>query len=156
WVAAIRHDAVSGFKTWMHRGSSEVLHFVQAHQKDWQWWDNNEIARPEVSIVAVTPEDFFEAARPDKGVTIRVRCRWANTTHGQPKEPQVELKKLIVDGKEVSPVLVAPKKQSAFTDYYHQFHLQTPVRGKHVATAVVKTLATNVESKRTVQFMVSG
>ena len=67
WVVAIRHDAVSGFKTWMHGGAPEVIEFVRRHESDWRWWDNPDIQRPLVSIVAVTPTDQFEAARPMKG-----------------------------------------------------------------------------------------
>ena len=54
WVVAIRHDAVSGFKTWMHGGSPEVIEFVRRHESAWRWWDNPGIQRPLVSIVAVT------------------------------------------------------------------------------------------------------
>src|SRR5205823_2100647 len=45
-VVAIRHDAVSGFKTWMHGGGEEVLEFVRQHERDWRWWDNTDIQRP--------------------------------------------------------------------------------------------------------------
>ena len=32
WVVAVRHDAVSGIKTWMHGGSAEVVDFVRQHE----------------------------------------------------------------------------------------------------------------------------
>ncbi|HWH72572.1 MAG TPA: prenyltransferase/squalene oxidase repeat-containing protein, partial [Candidatus Sulfotelmatobacter sp.] len=76
WVVAIRHDAVSGFKTWMHGGAPEVLEFVRQHETDWCWWDNPQIQRPLVSLVAVTPADSFESGRPEQGVMLRVRCAW--------------------------------------------------------------------------------
>ena len=97
WVVAVRHDAVSGQETWMHGGTSEVREFVQQHAKDWQWWDNPDIQRPLVSIVAVTPDDPWETARPEKGVTLRIRCAWQNTTQGLPKKPVTEFVKLLVD-----------------------------------------------------------
>ena len=49
------------------------------------------IQRPLVSIVAIKAGDPFEVAKPEKGVTIRVRCAWENTTQGQPKKPIAEL-----------------------------------------------------------------
>ncbi len=106
-VVAVRRDAVSGFRTWMHGGSPEVVDFVRRRDRDWRWWDNPEIRRPLVSLVAVTPGDEFEAARPDRGVTIRVRCAWENTAQGLPRQPIAELVKLTVDGSDASPTLVA-------------------------------------------------
>jgi hypothetical protein len=57
WVVAVRHDQWSGWKTWMHGDSNEVLEFVRVRERDWRWWDNPEIQRPLVSIVVVRPED---------------------------------------------------------------------------------------------------
>src|SRR4051812_42299353 len=105
WVVAIRHDAVSGFRTWMHGGPREVIDFVGKHEHDWRWWDNPEIQRPLVSVVAVTSHDEWEAARPEKGITLRVRCAWENTSQGLPKRPITELVKLFVDNAEVAPKL---------------------------------------------------
>jgi hypothetical protein len=153
WVATVRHDAVSGGQTWMHSGPREVMDHALKHDRDWRWWDNPEIARPMVSIVAIKPGDPFEAGRPEKGVAIRVRCAWENTTGGLPKKPITELVRLTVDGTEVSPTLVAPKKGGAgFQDHYHVFHLPDPAPGKHVATAVIRALETRVESQRTTEF----
>lgn len=154
WVVAIRHDAVSGFKTWMHGGAPEVVEFVRRHAAAWQWWDNPGIQRPLVSLVALTPADEFEAARPDEGVTLRVRCAFENTAQGRPKTPISELVKLTVDAAEVSPRLVAPRqpRTAAYADHYHEFHLPKPSPGKHTATAVVRTLQSNLTSSRTVVF----
>jgi hypothetical protein len=154
WVVAVRHDAVSGFKTWMHGGAPEVIGFVRRHAAAWQWWDNPNIQRPLVSLVAVTPTDEFEAARPDAGVTLRVRCAFENTAHGRPKTPISELVKLTVDGAEVPPRLVAPPqpRAAAYADHYHEFHLPQPSPGRHTATAVVRAVSTNLTSSRTVQF----
>ncbi|HEY1378723.1 MAG TPA: prenyltransferase/squalene oxidase repeat-containing protein [Gemmataceae bacterium] len=154
WVAAVRHDAVSGQKTWMHCGSPAVVDFVRRHEPDWRWWDNPAIQRPLVSVVAVTAGDRFEAAKPEKGVTIRVRCAWENTTQGQPKKPLAELVTLTVDGKDVTPTLVAKKAANGrgFEDHYHHYHIAEPAAGKHTARAVVRSVATQAESSRTVEF----
>ncbi len=156
WVAAIRHDAVSGFKTWMHGGSSEVIHFVREHERDWRWWDNPDIQRPLVSIVAVTSKDEFETARPEQGITLRVRCAWENTAHGLPKKPITELLKLVVDGVDVSPKLVALKhpRETTYADYFHEFHLPNPASGKHEATAFIRDVETKMESSRRIEFIV--
>ncbi|MCX7046940.1 MAG: prenyltransferase [Candidatus Sumerlaeota bacterium] len=155
-VAAIRHDAASANKTWMHSGSDSVVDFIRQHERDWRWWENPEIQRPMVSIVAVKPGDEFEAARPSQGVTIRVRCAWENTAQGLPKNPIAELKKLTIDGAEVSPKLVAKKQPrgAAFQDYYHELNLPNPVPGKHTATAVVHLISANSESSRTIEFVI--
>lgn len=155
-VVAVRHDAVSGGKTRMHGGPDEVLEFVRSHENQWRWWDNPEICRPLVSIVAVRPQDEFEAGRPERGVALRVRCAWQNTTQGLPRSPLAELVKLTVDGAEVSPVLVAPKapRGAAFADHYHCLALPDPAPGKHTATAQVRRLDTQAESSRTVEFNV--
>jgi hypothetical protein len=154
WVAAVRHDAVSGFETWMHAGSRGVLDFVRKHESSWRWWDNSRIARPMVSIVAIKPDDVFEAQRPERGIMIRVRCAWENTTQGLPKRPMAELRKLMVDDKEVMPTLVAPRQPRGanYTDYCHCHHLPDPSPGAHRAVAVVRELASGEESSRTLEF----
>ena len=156
WVVAIRHDALSEFNTWMHGGSPDVLDFIRQHQVDWQWWDNAEIRRPLVSVVAVQPNDEFEVGRPARGVTIRVRCAWENTTQGRPRTPLVELMTLTVDGAEVSPKLVAssPPRGGALVDHYHEFHLANPIAGPHSATATVRTVETKAVTSRTIKFNV--
>lgn len=154
WVVAVRHDAVSGNKTWMHSGSQQVVEFVREREREWRWWDNPAIQRPLVSIVAVRPEDEFETARPERGVVVRVRCAWENTAQGLPRKPLTELVKLSVDGAEVSPTLVAPKaaRGAAYLDHYHRFDMANPVPGRHTATALVRVLESGVESSRTIEF----
>jgi hypothetical protein len=154
WVVAIRNDALSGFKTWMHSGSREVLDLVRARESDWRWWDNPRIQRPLVSIVPVKPTDEFETARPEVGVMLRVRCAWENTAQGLAKKPITELAKLSVDGSEVSPALVEKKQGANFADHYHQFYLANPAPGKHTTTALVRVLATNEPSSRNIEFTV--
>jgi hypothetical protein len=154
WVAAVRHDALSGHKTWIHTGSRAVLDYVRAHELEWRWWDNPAVQRPLVSIVAVKPTDEFEAARPDSGVTLRVRCAWENTPQGLPKTPIAELVSLSLDRVEQSPKLVTQKRPNGtgLADYYHEVRLPDRQPGKHVATARVRLIANNAESTRTLEF----
>jgi len=155
WVVAVRHDQVSRGQTWMHGGPPEVLDFVRRRERQWRWWDNPSIELPLVSIVAVTPGDRWEAARPERGVTIRVRCRWDNTAQGLPKTPRVELVELAVDGRKVTPILAAPRaKQGAYQDHYHYYNIAEPKAGKHTAAATVRVLATKAESRHTIEFVV--
>ncbi|MBN1419870.1 MAG: terpene cyclase/mutase family protein [Planctomycetes bacterium] len=151
-VAAVRRDAASGHETWMHGGSEEVLDFVRRYERQWRWWDNPDIRRPLVSIVAVGPEDAFEAARPRKGAVIRVRCAWTNTTQGLPKEPLAELVRLVIDGEEVTPALVERKRgDGKLADRYHQVHLPDPAPGAHRVEAVVREIDGGAERIRIVK-----
>lgn len=155
WVVAIRRDAASSWATWMHSGSGEVLEFVRAHDREWRWWDDPEIARPLVSIVPLAPADEFEVARPSRGLTLRVRCAWENTAQGLLKRPITELLKLTVDGNEVRPELASVKAHGDnLADQYHFFHLAEPQPGEHKATAVVRVRDTKGELSRTVEFSV--
>ena len=155
WVVAVRHDAVSAYETWMHGGPPEAVEFVRRHESQWRWWDNPDIQRPLVSVVALTPEDKWEAGRPERGVTVRVRCYWGNTAKGQPKTQKVELIRLEIDGWEVSTELVAPKAQwGAYQDHYHFHHLSEPAPGRHTATATVRHVDTTTESTRAIVFFV--
>lgn len=155
WVVAVRHDAVSGYETWMHGGVPEAVEFVRGQEQQWRWWDNPHIKRPLVSIVAVKPNDQWETARPKRGVTVRTRCCRDNTLRGLPKAPRVELIELVVDGRKVEPKLVAPKAQwGAYRDYYHFYHIAQPTPGKHTATAAVRKVDTGAVSKHTIEFIV--
>jgi hypothetical protein len=156
WVVSVRRDAVSQEKLWLHAGRDDVARFVREHDKEWRWWDNPDIRRPLVSVMALTPADEFEAGRPEKGIAIRVRCAWENTTQGQPKRPLVELVKLVVDGAEVRPTMVTPKrlKGKGIADHYARFHLAEPKPGKHTVTATVRELSTGSESSRITEFTV--
>ena len=141
----------------MHGGPPEVLNFVRRREPQWRWWDNLSIDPPLVSLVAVRPDDLWEAARPQRGVTIRVRCRWQCTTQGLPKTPLAELLRLVVDGREVTPDLVAPNARwGAFRDHYHYHHLSEPAPGKHTATATIRVPATGAEQSHTIEFTGRG
>ena len=152
-VVAVRRDATSGFKTWIHGGSREVIDFVRRHETDWRWWDNPAITRPLVSLVALTPDDEFEAG-PAEGVAIRVRCAWENTPQGLPKKPITELVRLTVDGTDVTPTLATRKRAAGpgLADHYHEYRIRAPVSGRHSATAVVRMVETGRESSRSVDF----
>ena len=156
WTVAVRRDVWTKGKTWMHSGSDEVRDFVRAREADWRWWDNPKVARPMVSIVALTPRDELEVGRPESGVTLRVRCAWENTPQGLLKAPLSELVKLGVDGNDVTPTVVSRKRPNGLLEeHYHGFALPGDVpRGQHTATAVVRVLATNTELTRTVEFTV--
>lgn len=156
WVAAVRRDSLSGDRLWMHAGRAEVLEFVRRHESVWRWWDNEAIKRPMVSIVAVRPDDEFEAGRPQRGTALRVRCAWENTTQGLPKAPLAELVKLTLDGVEVSPELVkvSGRSPNTFKDYYHKFQLPQLTPGKHTATALVRVPATGETLSRNTEFVI--
>lgn len=141
WVAAVRKDAISEGKLWMHAGSDEVAAFVQQNERAWRWWDNPNIQRPLASIVVVRPEDELETGRPESGVNIRVRCQWENTTQGAPKTERVQLVRLLLNGKEVATKEVRKGSPKKLTDVYHECPLPSLKAGKHVMTAEVKVLA---------------
>lgn len=153
-VVAVRHDAVSRFQTWMHGGSPAVREVVKAQSTAWQWWDNPQIQRPLVSIVALTPADSFEAGRPESGVVLRVRCAFENTTQGLPKTPITELVKVLVDDSAVPPQLVSKKRSNGagLADQYHVVTLTGFTAGTHRARAVARVLATGAEVVREVEF----
>jgi hypothetical protein len=104
--------------------------------------------------VAVKASDEFEAARPESGVTLRVRTAWENTPQGLAKNPITEFVKLSVDGKEVPATLVQRRQGANFADHYHQFHLADPTLGKHTATALARALATGKTFTREIEFIV--
>ena len=150
WVVAVRHDAVSGQQDLdarrLGRGASTSSASASTTGGG---GTTRRSARPLVSVVAVRPGDGFEAARPERGVTIRVRCAWENTPQGLPRKPITELVTLTVDGAAVAPVLVATKRRrgALLADHYHRFDLADPAPGPHFAEAVVRTVNGKVESR---------
>jgi hypothetical protein len=140
----------------MHGGSREAVERVQQHAADWQWWDNATIQRPLVSIVAVKGGDEFEAGRPDRGIAVRIRCAWENTTQGQPKRPIAELVKLVMDGRPADPVLVARRRPrgEGLEDHYYVVHLPDPMPGRHTAEATVRRIDDRQESTVQMEFTV--
>jgi hypothetical protein len=152
WVAAVRHDAWSGFKTWMHTGSSAVAEFIHERETEWRWWNIPEIQRPLVSLVALKPDDLFEAARPEKGVSIRVRCAWNNTPQGLAKSPISELLRLRINGNEVAAQRVEKRQGGNFADIYHLFHIPDPAPGRHTVSALIRVIDSNAESEHSIEF----
>ncbi|MEO6245849.1 MAG: prenyltransferase/squalene oxidase repeat-containing protein [Opitutaceae bacterium] len=156
WTVAVRRDVWTKGRTWMHSGSDEVQEFVRAREADWRWWDSATRARPMVSLVALRSTDAAEALRPERGVALRVRCAWENTPQGLLKTPLSELVKLTLNGRDVSPTLVARKRPNGLLDEHaHTFALPAETApGRHMAAATVRVLATDREITRTVEFTV--
>ncbi|MDP3072588.1 MAG: prenyltransferase/squalene oxidase repeat-containing protein [Opitutaceae bacterium] len=154
WTVPVRRDVWTKGVTWMHSGSDEVLEFVRARETEWRWWDNPQRARPLVSIVPVRPHDEFEAGRPESGINLRVRCAWSSNYLGALRTPLAELVKLIVDGREVEPVLIEQKwttKQPG--EHAHHYALSgREAEGEHAVTAVVREIATQKETTHTIRF----
>ncbi|MCU1295617.1 MAG: hypothetical protein JWP08_4467, partial [Bryobacterales bacterium] len=157
WVAAVRKDAVSKNELWIHTGSKAVRDVVVAQDPNWRWWNDGAARRPMVSVVVLRPDDAFEAGCPEKGVAIRVRCAWENTTQGLAKKPITELVRMLVDGKEVSPQLVAKKNPAATAhfDYYHILKLPDLAAGRHTVEVTVRAIDAKTESARVVEFSVA-
>ncbi len=155
-VAAVRHDAVSRGETWIHAGTDEVLAAVRASEATWRWWDNPAARRPLVSLVALTPADTLETARPETGVALRVRCAWRNTAQGMPQTPLAEFVALSIDGASVAPSLVErPRpKGEGLADHYHLFARADFAPGRHAAVATVRDLATGRTETARVEFTV--
>jgi hypothetical protein len=154
WVAAVRHDEVSGDQTWMHTSSDEVRDFLEARASEWQWWGGAKNRRPLVSLVALRPSDTFEVGHPSEGICLRVRCAWTNTTQGRPKEPIVELRSVRIDDREVTPVLAAPRppKGAGFLDHYYAVEMSGLSPGEHRATAVVESVRDQSTTSRSITF----
>jgi len=155
-VVAVRRDVWTGGRIWMHAGSDEVADFVRAREAAWRWWDNPRIARPMVSVVALSPADVLESGRPTHGLALRVRCAWENTPQGLLKAPLAELVRLSIDGREVRPSLVSRTRPNGLRDdHYHRVAVPPELgAGSHVANAVVRIIATGAEVERTISFWV--
>jgi hypothetical protein len=154
-VAAVRHDEWTGGKTWAHSPTHELLDFIRAHEGEWRWWDNPEIQRPLISIVAVRPDDTFEAGRPETGILLRIRCAWRNTTQGLLNQPISEFLALSVDGTQTRPELAAKRRPNGlYEEYSHHFRLQNPAPGRHIASVTARIVESNQEIRRTLEFVV--
>ena len=154
WVVSVRKDAVTNGQLRMHGGATEAVEFVKSHETDWRWWDNAEIKRPMLSLVAIRPDDSFEIGRPEKGVALRVRCAWVNTTQGQPKTQLVDFLSLKVDGTEVKAEKVELRKGRGpgVSDIYYRWTDESAVSGPRFAQAVGRVRETGQEVVRTLQF----
>ncbi|MFN7939649.1 MAG: prenyltransferase/squalene oxidase repeat-containing protein [Bryobacteraceae bacterium] len=140
-VMAVRHDAVTKWKTHYAGGSPEVREFILKREREWRWWDDQgrQARRPAASLVLLRPGMRFEAGVPEAGLALRLRLWHENTGQALPREPRAELLRMTVDGKSVSPVL----RETRDDRFYLHPLADTP--GSHRAEAVVREL----ESGRT-------
>ncbi|MFB3827029.1 MAG: prenyltransferase/squalene oxidase repeat-containing protein [Bryobacteraceae bacterium] len=153
-VASIRHDAINEFHTEWGGGDEAVRRAIAERESEWRWWGErpDDILKPAASLVAVTPADKFEEARPESGVALRLRLRHRNTAMGSPAEPQAELIELLVDGAAVKPALVQKPGQRGGDRY---FRYDVAARGRHTAAARVRLLASGREERVTAEFEVA-
>jgi hypothetical protein len=154
WVVSVRKDGVTNGQLRLHGGSDEAVEFVKAHETDWRWWDNPEITRPMLSLVALRPEDGLEVGRPLKGVALRLRCAWMNTTQGQPKTPLVDFVALTVDGQQVMPEKVELRsgRGPGLSDVYYRWVDESGSSGGRTAQAVGTVRQTGEKIVRTIEF----
>ncbi len=155
WVAAVRHDYRTKYQTWIHSGSDEVTEFVEERELDWRWWDNPEIGRPMLSMVAVRPGDEFEAGRPQEGINLRIRVAHRNTNHGILKEPLAQFESLSINGETVSPELVSVPSSRSLDSLEDQYRLYSPsdTRGRVEATAKARILEDNTVVEQTIDVL---
>jgi len=156
-VVAVRHDAVTQLRTRMLGGGPGVQDFLRACEQEWKWWGDRpeDIRRPWLSLSAVTPEDRFEAARPEKGVAVCVRTWWQCGNLGNPKQPVVALEDLRVDGQTVAPSLAEKKNgKGQVLDRYHLYALPSPAPGRHTVKATGRRVGAPERCTETLEFVV--
>ncbi len=153
-VVAVRRDDATNGRLRIHGGTPETVAFVQSHEREWQWWDNSAISRPLLSIVAIRPEDEYEVGRPDRGVALRIRCAWENTTQGQPKTPLVDFVALTVDGQQVVPERMESRggRNGGLSDVVYRWADTTDVSGPRFAEVIGKVRKTGVEIVRKLRY----
>jgi hypothetical protein len=142
WVAAVRHDGLSGYKTRILGGAPGVQQYILSHEDQWKWWgdDPRQLKHPWAVITVVRPEDSLEVGRPGKGVNIRIRC-WRHANRPVLKEAVVALKALRVDGRPVKPAYIEKKdRRGRPADSYYLYAMPDPARGKHTVSATLQYL----------------
>lgn len=144
WIAGVRHDSLSAFKTRMFGGTEAARKFITVKEADWKWWSApNKLIRPQAAITVITKDDSFETGKPERGVIIRVRCRW-NSIREALKSPATTLQELKVDGKIVDTEEVVEKgRRDSPVDAYYLYKWGIPNKGKHLIEATVKDINTN-------------
>ncbi|WP_197453811.1 prenyltransferase/squalene oxidase repeat-containing protein [Caulifigura coniformis] len=154
WVVAVRKDAVTNGALRMHGGSDAAVEFVKAREADWRWWENPEISRPLISLVAIRPEDVDEVGRPEHGIALRIRCAWVNTTQGQPKTPLVDFEALTVDGQPVMPEKIELRKGRGpgLSDVYYRWVDEAMPSGVRTAQVVGRVRETGDKVTRSLRF----
>jgi hypothetical protein len=160
WIVGVRHDATNGFKTQLAGGSNVVREHVMNRQSQWRWWgeESSQMNRPWASLVGLTPEDIFEEAHPQDGVTLRLRCLWDTEPSGVPKKQVVDLVSSEIDGNKVEPQLVHLPSERAFRgDTYHQWQIYGDKKGRHTAVATLRNNKDrgNVQSHQTIYNLTS-
>ncbi len=150
-VVAVRHDAVTRFRTRMlGTGPWWVREAVRRDEAAWRWWGDTpeDIRRPLVSVVAVKPGDAFEAGSPAKGVAIRVRTAWTHSAQGVPVEPIAELVSLDVDGARIATRRVETKGTRGRREDVYDLATREDLRpGSHVARVTVRVLGDATERR---------
>jgi prenyltransferase beta subunit len=144
-VVAVRHDSTNRYKTRMLGGAPGVQAYIQSKTDDWKWWDVNEgpLNRPWAAVTVLQPADSFEVARPEKGLNVRVRCRW-KTTLQTLNWPLVQLEHLTVDGVEVKTEYREEKdRRGIVKDSYYLYSIEAPAAHKYVITATLKDITTS-------------
>ncbi len=156
WVAAVRHDYRTHYQTWIHSPSEEITEFITDRELDWRWWDNPNIGRPMVSLVAIRPEDKFEAGVPNTGVALRVRVAHRNSNHGHLKTPLAEFLRLSVNGKQVETDLISvsdTRNPELLVDQYRLYQL--PRNAASVtAVAEIRDLSTSQIVRQSIEVTV--
>ncbi|MBM4019387.1 MAG: terpene cyclase/mutase family protein [Planctomycetes bacterium] len=148
WVVAVRHDAVTRFRTRILGGAPGVQDCVRRFMDQWKWWDegNTDLRRPMASLAAVGPEEPFERDRPARGIRLRLRVAQANTKQGRPGQPYAEPAGMKVDGRPVEAREVVRREQAkgkpALLDRCFVFDVENPGPGPHRAEAAVRRLST--------------
>lgn len=137
-VMAVRHDAVTGWKTHMAGGSPGAREFVKRRQAQWRWWDEQgkPSRRPAAAMTLLRPGMRFEVGVPETGLALRIRLWQQNTGQGLPREPRTELVSLQIDGSPVEPKVIETKADRYF------LHWLEDKPGAHQAAARVRVLET--------------
>lgn len=147
-VMAVRHDAITGWKTHYAGGSPQLRDFVRQREARWRWWDATgaPARRPAASLVLLRPGMRFETGVPTEGIALRLRLWQENTGQGLPREPRTELVRLRVDGREVTPQLVETR-----SDRYYLHHAPDQP-GAHRAEADIRILASGAITTASAQW----
>src|SRR5690606_37935777 len=64
WVAAVRHDSLTNFKTRILGGTSEARDFIIGNEKSWNWWDGEINEKPWGIITVIDVHSRFEVGQP--------------------------------------------------------------------------------------------
>ncbi len=140
WVAAVRHDSISDYKTRMLGGTPEARAFFNRDSLNWAWWgrDSSVISPEWAAISLVNSTDSFEADRPSQGHRLRIRCLWSSVRETL-KEPIVVLEALSVNNTACTarPVVIT-NKRGTITDAYYLCDLPPEPSGKYAISALLK------------------